>query len=86
MSAQGDGFDEIPPLDEEWVRQARRREESADERAERLRRIAAEHERLQRQQEADRRTALTQAKRDRARPWIIGAVIIAALVMAVVIF
>lgn len=82
----GGGFEELPPLDDEWVSKAARREESAEQRAERLRRIAAEHERLQRQQEADRRTAVSQASRDRMRPWIIVGVIVAVLLMVLVIF
>lgn len=81
----GGGFDDLPPLDDEWVNKAAKREESATDRAARLRRIAAEHERLQRQQEADRHTAVTQQKRDQWRPWIIVGAIIAALVLVFLI-
>jgi hypothetical protein len=81
----GGGFDDLPPLDDEWVSKAAKREETADQRAARLRRIAAEHERLQRQQESERRTAVASTKRDRLRPWIIGGAIMAALVLVFMI-
>ena len=79
------GFDDLPPLDDEWVKGAAKREESAEDRAARLRRIAAEHERIQRQMEADRRSAATQHRSDQWRPWIIGLAIIAALTLVFII-
>ena len=78
---QGGGFEELPPLDEEWIKGAAKREESADERAARLRRIAAEHDRIQRQMAADRHSAVAQSRRDKWRPWIIIAAIVAALAL-----
>jgi hypothetical protein len=81
----GGGFEDLPPLDDEWIKGAAKREESAQQRADRLRRIAAEHERIQRQMEADRRTAATQHKRDQWRPWVIGLAIIAALALVFII-
>lgn len=81
----GGTFDDLPPLDEEWIKGAAKREESAEQRAARLRRIAAEHERIQRQMEADRRTAVSQHKRDQWRPWIIALAIIAALAVVFII-
>lgn len=86
MSPQdGEGFDDIPPLDEDWVSKAAKREESAQERSARLRRIAAEHERLQRQQEADRRTATVRSRNDAWRPWIITAAIVGALILVFIV-
>ena len=79
------GFDELPPLDDEWVQKAAKREESADQRSERLRRIAFEHERIQRDLAADRRTTVAKGKRDQWRPWIITGAIIAALVLLFVL-
>lgn len=81
----GGTFDDLPPLDEDWVKSAAKREESAEQRAARLRRIAAEHERIQRQMEADRRTAASHHKRDQWRPWIIGLAIIAALTVVFIV-
>lgn len=81
----GGSFDDLPPLNDEWVNKAAKREESAQERAARLRRIAAEHERLQRQQEADRQTAVAQHKRDKLRPWIVVGAIIGVLVLVFVL-
>lgn len=81
----GGSFDDLPPLDDEWVSKAAKREESADDRAARLRRIAAEHDRLQRQQEADRQTAVARNKRDKMRPWIIVGAIVATLVLVFVV-
>ena len=84
--APGDGgFDDLPPLDEEWVSKAAKREESAQDRAARLRRIASEHDRLQRQVEADRQRAATGSRRDARRPWIIAGAIIAALVLVFIV-
>ncbi len=81
----GGSFDDLPPLDDEWIKGAAKREESAQQRADRLRRIAAEHERIQRQMEADRRTAATNSRRDTWRPWIIAAAIVGALILLFVI-
>lgn len=77
----GGGFEDLPPLDDEWVNGAAKREESAQQRADRLRRIAAEHERIQRQIEADRQGAVTEQRRDQWRPWVIGAAIVGALAL-----
>jgi len=77
----GGSFDDLPPLDDDWVNQAAKREESADERSARLRRIAAEHDRLQRQQVAERQSAVAQRSRDKWRPWIIATAIIAVLAL-----
>jgi hypothetical protein len=84
-SQDGDGFEDIPALDDEWVRKAAKREESAAERSARLRRIAAEHQRLQQQQEVERQTALARNRRDSWRPWIIAAAIIGALILVFII-
>ncbi len=81
----GEGFDDLPPLDDEWISKAAKREESAEERSARLRRIAAEHERIQRQQTAERQAAAVQYTRDRWRPFIIAAAIVGALVLVFVI-
>ena len=81
----GGGFDDLPPLDDEWVKGAAKREESAEDRAARLRRIAAEHERIQRQMEADRRSAATRQRSDQWRPWIIALAIIAALTLVFIV-
>ena len=82
---EGGSFDELPPLNDEWINKAAKREESAEERAARLRRIAAEHSRLQRQMAADRQIAATRDKHDKRRPWIIVAAIIAALLLVFLI-
>lgn len=80
------GFDDLPPLDEEWVNKAAKREESAQDRAARLRRIAAEHERLQQQQAADRKVAEQSSRRDQLRPWLIfGAVALVLMLVFVVL-
>lgn len=79
------GFDDLPPLDEEWINKAARREETAQERADRLARIKANHERLQREQEQERKVALHQTSRDKWRPWIIGGSIIFALVLVLAV-
>ncbi len=81
----GGSFDDLPPLNDEWVKKAAKREESAEERSARLRRIAAEHERLRIQAEADRHTSMTQHRRDAWRPWIITAAIIGALVLVFIV-
>jgi hypothetical protein len=82
---EGGGFDELPPLDDEWINKAAKREESADERAARLRRIASEHDRLQRQMAADRQGATIRDRRDKWRPWIIATAVITALVLVFMI-
>jgi hypothetical protein len=82
----GGGFDDLPPLDEEWVNKAGKREESAEERANRLRRIAAEHERLQQQMAADRQQAQSASKRDQLRPWLIFGAIALVLILLFVVF
>lgn len=82
----GGSFDDLPPLDDEWVKKAAKREESAEDRAARLRRIAAEHDRLQRQQESERQTAVARSKRDKMRPWIIVGAIVAVLIVVFVVF
>lgn len=81
----GDAFDDLPPLDDEWIKGAAKREETAEERAARLRRIAAEHQRIQAQQEADRKRAVAQSARDKWRPWIIGGAIVGALLLVFVV-
>lgn len=78
-------FDDLPPLDDEWVNKAARREETAQERADRLARIKAKHERLQREQEQERKVALNQTNRDKWRPWIIGGSIVAVLILVLVV-
>lgn len=82
---EGGGFDDMPPLDDEWIKKASKREQSAEDRAARLRRIAAEHERLQREAEADRQSAMQEYRRDRWRPWIIVGAIIAVLVVVFIL-
>jgi hypothetical protein len=83
MSTTGGGgsFDDMPPLDEDWVNKAAKREESAQERGARLRRIAAEHERLQQQMAADRKVAGQESQRDKLRPWLIFGAIAAVLIL-----
>lgn len=80
-----DPFDGLPPLDDEWVSEAGRREQSAQQRAERYRRIAANHERIQRQQEADRRAEAASYRTQKAKPWIIAGVVVAAILVLVLI-
>lgn len=83
---EGGSFDELPPLDDEWVKKAAKREESAAERSARLRRIASEHERLQQQLEADRQSASARDQRDKWRPWIITGAVIAVLALVFIVF
>lgn len=83
--SQGFDFEALPPLDDEWVNEAGAREETAEQRAERYRRIAAGHARIRAQEEADRLAEARAAVKSQRRPWIIVAVVAAVLVTIVVI-
>lgn len=78
---QGPG-DDFPVFDEEWINDATKREASADDRAERYRRIAEGHQRMQAQREQDRMRAEKTDRRSKLRPWLVfGGVVLAVFIL-----
>jgi hypothetical protein len=67
-------------LDDEFVRGAKVSEESATARIERLRRIDADHARLQRERERERRSARRARRRDRGKQHLVLFLFLGALV------
>ena len=76
--------EDFPVFDEDWIKDAARREETAKERADRYRRIARGHERMQADAEADRAAAVKSSRRDSLRPWLILAA--SAVVIMIIVF
>jgi len=75
--------DDFPVFDEDWIKDASRSEDSAEERADRYRRIARGHERINAQAEADRASAVKSSRRNSLRPWLILAAIAVAIMLVV---